>query len=82
MQHLKIGHIYNFAPTGHKFYHGEVIVEWDETFCETYERAVAQNDLRLVQLEVKLDDMSVSVPVHHLWVWGRKHTDINGQQLL
>lgn len=33
---------------------------------ETYKCAVAQNDLRLVQGKVKLDDVSVPVPVHHI----------------
>lgn len=40
---------------------------------KTYEGAVAQKDLRLVQGEVKLDDVTVTVPVHHLWIWERKH---------
>lgn len=44
---------------------------------QTYKRAVGQNDLRLVGGEVELDDVTVSVPVHHLWVWESKRWRVN-----
>lgn len=42
-----------------------------------YKRGVLQDDLCLVQGEVEPDDITVSVSVHHLWIWEQKQKNIS-----